>query len=85
MHKALFHLVSVDIAILYYTTQKNRSKCKMNEARLQEFVHQVVGDMAASMSGVMANIGHKLGLYKAMAGAGAKSSKNCKANVSDWR
>jgi SAM-dependent methyltransferase len=27
--------------------------------------------MAASMSGVMTNIGHKLGLYKAMAGAGA--------------
>lgn len=47
----------------------------MNEARLQEFVHQVVNDMAASMSGVMTNIGHKLGLYKAMAGAGAITPK----------
>lgn len=36
----------------------------MNEARVQEFVHQIVNDMAASMSGVMTNIGHKLGLIK---------------------
>jgi SAM-dependent methyltransferase len=42
----------------------------MDEARLETFVFQVVNDMAASMSGVMTNIGHKLGLYKAMAGAG---------------
>lgn len=47
----------------------------MNEARLQEFAYQVVNDMAASMSGVMTNIGHKLGLYKAMAGAGAITPK----------
>lgn len=43
----------------------------INEAKLEEFVGQVVNDMAASMSGVMINIGHKLGLYKAMAGAGS--------------
>lgn len=42
----------------------------MNEAKLEAFVGQVVSDIAASMSGVMTNIGHKLGLYKAMAGAG---------------
>lgn len=42
----------------------------MNEAKLEAFLGQVVNDMAASMSGVMVNIGHKLGLYKAMAGAG---------------
>lgn len=42
----------------------------MDEAKLQAFVGQVVADMAASMSGVMTNIGHKLGFYKAMAGAG---------------
>jgi SAM-dependent methyltransferase len=42
----------------------------MNEAKLEAFLGQVVNDMAASMSGVMVNIGHKLGLYKVMAGAG---------------
>lgn len=42
----------------------------MNEAKLEAFVGQVVTDIAASMSGVMTNIGHKLGLYQAMAGAG---------------
>lgn len=43
----------------------------MDEAKLEAFVGQVVTDMAASMSGVMTNIGHKLGLYKAMTGAGS--------------
>ena len=42
----------------------------MDEAKLQAFLGQFVTDMAASMSGVMTNIGHKLGLYKLMAGAG---------------
>jgi len=42
----------------------------MNEAKLKTFVEQMVTDMAAAMSGVMTNIGHKLGFYKAMAGAG---------------
>ncbi len=42
----------------------------MNEAKLEAFVGQIVSDIAASMSGVMTNIGHKLGLYKAMTGAG---------------
>ena len=43
----------------------------MDRAKLEGFVGQVVTDMAASMSGVIVNIGYKLGLYKAMAGAGA--------------
>jgi 2-polyprenyl-3-methyl-5-hydroxy-6-metoxy-1,4-benzoquinol methylase len=47
----------------------------INEAQLESFVHQVVNDMAASMSGVMTNIGHKLGLYRGMAGAGAITPK----------
>lgn len=42
----------------------------MNTAKLEAFTGQVVSDLAASVSGVMTNIGHKLGLYKAMAGAG---------------
>ncbi len=42
----------------------------MNQTKLETFIGQMVNDMAASMSGVMTSIGHKLGLYKAMAGAG---------------
>jgi len=40
----------------------------------EAFAGQVVTDVAATLSGVMTNIGHKLGLYRAMAGAGALSS-----------
>lgn len=41
----------------------------MDQKEVENFVHQVVNDLAASMSGQMVNIGHKLGLYTAMAGA----------------
>ena len=39
--------------------------------KVEAFAGQVVTDIAAAFSGVMTNIGHKLGLYKAMAGAEA--------------
>ncbi len=42
----------------------------MNQTRIESFVNQVVTDMAASMSAVMTDIGARLGLYRAMAGAG---------------
>ncbi|MDN5871663.1 MAG: sigma 54-interacting transcriptional regulator [Nitrococcus sp.] len=42
----------------------------IDEAELDVFVHQMFGDLAAAYLGVMINIGHKLGLYKAMAGSG---------------
>jgi hypothetical protein len=38
---------------------------------VEAFAGKVVGDISATFSGVMTNLGHKLGLYKAMAGAGA--------------
>ena len=43
--------------------------------KVEAFAGQVVTDIAATVSGVMTNIGHKLGLYKAMAGEGAMSSE----------
>jgi 2-polyprenyl-3-methyl-5-hydroxy-6-metoxy-1,4-benzoquinol methylase len=46
----------------------------VDQAKLETFLHQAVGDLAASMSGVMLALGHKLGLYQAMAGAGPISS-----------
>lgn len=42
----------------------------LDQAKLEAFAGQVVSDMAAAASGMMTNLGHKLGLYKAMAGAG---------------
>jgi 2-polyprenyl-3-methyl-5-hydroxy-6-metoxy-1,4-benzoquinol methylase len=43
--------------------------------KVEAFAGQVVTDISATFSGVMTNIGHKLGLYKAMAGAGAMASR----------
>ena len=44
-------------------------------SKTEAFAGQVVTDIAATFSGVMSNIGHKLGLYKAMAGAGEITSQ----------
>lgn len=42
----------------------------INEQKLNQFLQQAVSDLAAGYGGVMVGLGHKLGLYKAMAGAG---------------
>lgn len=46
----------------------------LDEAKLQAFQGQFVTDMAAAMSGVMVNLGNKLGLYRALAQAGPTTS-----------
>ncbi|SDK83057.1 Methyltransferase domain-containing protein [Modicisalibacter muralis] len=46
----------------------------IDQAKVAAFADQVVGDIAAAMSGVMTNLGHKLGLYRAMAGSGPLTS-----------
>ncbi len=51
------------------------SKNTINEEKLNEFLEQTVYDLAAGYGGVMVSIGNKLGLYKAMAGAGRLTSK----------
>jgi len=43
-------------------------------SKVEAFAGQVVTDIAAAFSGVMTNIGHKLGLYKALAGSGWMTS-----------
>ncbi len=43
---------------------------RLDEAALEQFVHQAVGDLAAAISGLMTHLGDRLGLYRAMAGAG---------------
>src|SRR5579872_5792056 len=44
------------------------------QQRIEQFAGQVVTDLAAAMAGVMTNLGHKLGLYRAMAEAGPITS-----------
>lgn len=50
------------------------SEQKLNEQKLNQFLDRVVGDLAAGYGGVMVSLGNKLGLYKAMAGAGPLSA-----------
>jgi hypothetical protein len=44
------------------------------QPKIEQFAGQVVTDLAAAMAGVMTNLGHKLGLYRAMAESGPISS-----------
>jgi ubiquinone/menaquinone biosynthesis C-methylase UbiE len=44
------------------------------QQRIEQFAGQVVTDLAAAMAGVMTNLGHKLGLYRAMAESGIINS-----------
>ena len=44
------------------------------QQKIAQFTGQVVTDLAAAMAGVMTNLGHKLGLYRAMAESGPINS-----------
>lgn len=64
---------------------------KIDEAKLEAFMGQAVTDMGAIISAPLFLIGEKLGLYKAMAGAGALSSQEVaersgtpERNVREW-
>ena len=46
----------------------------IDEAKLETFLGQVLGDLAACYGGVMASLGDRLGLYAALAGAGPLTS-----------
>ncbi len=53
----------------------------INEEKLNAFLERVVGDLAAGYGGVMVSLGHKLGLYKALAGAGPLTTKEVAART----
>ena len=42
----------------------------MEPQKIEQFVQQIPTDLAAAYSGVLVNLGHKLGYYSALAGAG---------------
>ena len=53
----------------------------VNEAKLHEFMMKAVGEMGAAMNTALIVIGDKLGLYKAMAGAGPMTSAELAAKT----
>jgi SAM-dependent methyltransferase len=53
----------------------------IDQAKLETFVMRAVGDLSAGYGGVMVSLGNKLGLYKAMSGAGPLSSKELAAHT----
>jgi len=61
------------------------------QQRIEQFAGQVVSDLAAAMAGVMTNLGHKLGLYRAMAESGpinsdelARRTATSERSVREW-
>jgi len=61
------------------------------QQRIEQFAGQVVTDLAAAMAGVMTNLGHKLGLYRAMAESGpirseelARRTSTNERSVREW-
>lgn len=53
----------------------------MRQELIDTFATQVMTDLAAAYSGVLVNIGHKLGLYRAMAAAGPLTSEELAAKT----
>lgn len=63
----------------------------IDSAKLEAFATRAIGDLTAGYTGVMVSLGTKLGLYKAMAGAGPLSAKEvakraacAERYVSEW-
>lgn len=63
----------------------------IDQTKLETFVMRAIGDLSAGYGGVMVSLGSKLGLYKAMAGAGpispnelAERTGCAKRYVSEW-
>lgn len=53
----------------------------MDHTKLESFVSRAVGDLSSAYGGVMVSLGSKLGLYKAMQGAGPLSSPELAART----
>jgi SAM-dependent methyltransferase len=53
----------------------------INQAKLESFLGRAIADLSAGYGGVMVSLGSKLGLYKAMAGAGPVSARELAARA----
>lgn len=54
--------------------QTRPSAPAFDQGRFEQFLHQAVGDMAATAAGALTLLGHRLGLWAAMRGAGPLTS-----------
>jgi SAM-dependent methyltransferase len=54
----------------------------INAAKLDAFIGRVINDISAGYGGIMVSLGHKLGLYKAMADAGPLSAREVASRAS---
>ncbi|MGC1954070.1 MAG: class I SAM-dependent methyltransferase [Gammaproteobacteria bacterium] len=54
----------------------------IDQTKLASFVMRAVGDLSSAYGGVMVSLGSKLGLYKAMSGAGPISAKELAVRTS---
>jgi SAM-dependent methyltransferase len=64
---------------------------QLDQTKLDAFVGKAIGDLASGYGGIMVSLGHALGLYKAMAGAGpltpaelAKRTQCAERYVREW-
>ena len=48
---------------------------EMDQAKLENFVNKAMGDLGAALTASLVVVGDKLGLYRAMAGAGPLTPK----------
>src|SRR5476649_2272251 len=55
-------------------TKSTQQSEAINDARLQEFMGKLVGDLGAATSAVLVLVGDRLGLYRAMREAGPLTS-----------
>lgn len=69
----------------------NQSTNTIDQAKLHEFMMKAVRDIGGSMGAMMIMLGERLGLYKAMAGAGpitseglAKKTNTAERYVREW-
>ena len=56
-------------------TATKENKTMVDQQKLDALVGRLIGEISAGYGGVMVGLGDKLGLYKAMAGAGPLNSQ----------
>lgn len=54
----------------------NATNIQIDFKKVEAFAGQVIGDLSATMGSAMTQLGHKLGLFKAMHGAGPLTAKD---------
>src|SRR5207249_11600312 len=64
-----------------HSTHMNPPKLNIDEAKLNEFMGKALVDMGAAINTSLVLIGDRLGLYKAMAGAGPMTSEEVAAKT----